>query len=266
LAALAELARSQSRILRVYLEVLALDSAVRETVATSALALGFRRNPAPRRYAQTLVLDLGREEGELFASFRGQARRNIREVTKRSFDVRPITDAGYADRIAALLRETMERTGGAYQVEDWPALIRFGNGHPDLSRIVGTFRQDTGGPESLVAFAWGGHHVENVEYLTSGSTRSGAGKTPLSYALVWDLIRWAKQTRARWFDFGGITEGGLASEDPRGGISDFKRAFCTNVATVGEEWLLEPRPLRAKVARAVSDAASWLSRRRRPAS
>jgi lipid II:glycine glycyltransferase (peptidoglycan interpeptide bridge formation enzyme) len=123
------------------------------------------------------------------------------------------------------------------------------------------FRTDATGPKALLAFAWSHHHGDHAHYDASGSTRNTDIKAPLAYALIWDLCLWAKQHGATWFDFGGITAGSAASgdADPVGGISDFKRYFSKTVVSVGEEWMLEPRPLRAKLARSISRAISYVS-------
>jgi hypothetical protein len=63
---------------------------------------------------------------------------------------------------------------------------------------------------------------------------------------------------------GGITAGsfargrGVDGEDRLGGISDFKRHFGGTEEHVSEQWLLEPRRTRARVAHAVSAGAEWL--------
>ena len=71
---------------------------------------------------------------------------------------------------------------------------------------------------------------------------------------------WAKRGGARFFDFGGVTAGSLASDDPLGGISDFKRYFTETLVQVGAEWSYEPRPGRAQAARMVKSASTMLSR------
>jgi CelD/BcsL family acetyltransferase involved in cellulose biosynthesis len=161
--------------------------------------------------------------------------------------------------MAALLRETMNRTGGLYQPEDWKSWIAFGNAHPELSHLIGTFREGIQGADALVAFVWGSNHGDHVELRTAASTRLADSRASLTHPLIWELIRWARRARARWFDLGGVTAGNHESNDRRGGISDFKRSFCTHEVTVGEEWALEPNRLRARVARAVSWAAAWLA-------
>jgi lipid II:glycine glycyltransferase (peptidoglycan interpeptide bridge formation enzyme) len=73
---------------------------------------------------------------------------------------------------------------------------------------------------------------------------------------------WARRSGARWWDFGGITEGHRGSDDPVGGISDFKRHFSTTVQQVGERWVLEPSPVRSGLARGVSAFATAIRRLR----
>ena len=119
---------------------------------------------------------------------------------------------------------------------------------------MGLFRQPGSGPEALLAFGWACHHGDHAEYCTTASTRIPGSRLPLTHPLAWDLIRWAREHGARWFDFGGVSAGGLASADPLGGISDFKRSFSRQIETVGSEWVFEPRPGRARVARALARA------------
>jgi lipid II:glycine glycyltransferase (peptidoglycan interpeptide bridge formation enzyme) len=78
----------------------------------------------------------------------------------------------------------------------------------------------------------------------------------MAYPLAWDLIRWARGQGAVIFDFGGISAGTAESDDPLGGISDFKRRFTDRVERVGEEWVYEPHPARAQLARWTSRAGA----------
>jgi lipid II:glycine glycyltransferase (peptidoglycan interpeptide bridge formation enzyme) len=113
------------------------------------------------------------------------------------------------------------------------------------------------GVESLVAFAWGCLHGDYVTYEAGAATRTQAtGNLALAYAPLWDLVAWARGLGAAWFDFGGVSMGTAGdAHDPLGGIADFKRFFCNEVISVGEDWVLEPRPARAFLARAVRAAA-----------
>jgi hypothetical protein len=254
-AGVAEFARSEPRVLAVLLEVFATDSAQRESIGRVAQSLGFRPNDDYRRYVDTLAVDLAPDTDSMFANLHARARRGVREAGKKGFRVEPITDPRFAPQMAMLLQETMARTGGNYTQHDWPSIIAFSSAHPSLSRIVGNFRPGDDSIDSLVAFAWGSCHGDRVEYGTAASTRR-EGTVSLSYPLAWDLITWAKTNGAAWFDFGGVTSGTQQSDDPLGGISDFKRYFTKNVLRVGEEWILEPRPVLAGLARKAAKLAA----------
>jgi lipid II:glycine glycyltransferase (peptidoglycan interpeptide bridge formation enzyme) len=120
---------------------------------------------------------------------------------------------------------------------------------------------DRSGAEALLGFSWGWWNGQSVSYYAGASSRpSDLGRVHIGHPLMWDLIVWAKRRGAAWFDFGGVTAGGKDSGDPVGGISDFKRQFCTTTAEVAEDWVLEPRWLPARLAALVSNSAGWLSR------
>jgi hypothetical protein len=264
LAGLADLARRDSRVLRVAVEVFSPDPPFRAAVAGSLAGCGFRRVPTPRGYTHTIAVDLTPDEAGILASFQSSARRNVKSIAKQPLAVRPITDRDVVPRMADLMTETVSRTGGVARPTDWPGRIELSRQYPSLSRLVGLFRTDATGPEALLAFAWGCHHGDHVEYEAGASTRETGTRVPLAYALIWDLIRWAKQTGASWFDMGGVTPGQLGdTDDPLGGISDFKRFFSKTVVEVGDEWEYEPHPVRAGLARAAGRIADWFSGARR---
>lgn len=253
--ALAAASRSHGRVLRTHVEVLARDAATREVIQRSFRNAGFRRSATMRSYAETVVIDLAPDLDSIFASLHATARRHIRAVDKHPTTIREISDPSYAGRMDELLRETMARTDGPYEMHDWAHTIRFCTRYPETARIVGLFHEESSGPESLLAFAVGYAHGDHVEYATAASTRMTSLKMPLAYGLAWDLVCWGKRVGAKWFDFGGVTRGSAESGDPRGGVSDFKRYFSREVIRVGEEWVLVPHPLRAALARTTSTAA-----------
>jgi hypothetical protein len=252
LRAACALARREPWVLRLNVEVFGADATARERLVRTLVELGFTRARRPWSYHDTVTLDLSKTEEEILASFHPTARRHIRAVAKRPVEVGLVTEQRYADRMEALLRESLDRTAGEYLDGDYSGWIELGRTHPDLVRVVGMFSTEGTDPERLWAFAIGYHHGNHVEYGVAASTRdTGAVRLPMGYALAWDLTRWAKATGAQWFDFGGITEGSHGEDDPLGGISDFKRYFSKNKITVGDEWVYEPRPVRAALARAI---------------
>lgn len=252
LGALRDHARGDGRVLRVGVELLSLDAARRRGAEALLRELGFVPAPDPRCYTHTLLVDLRPDEAGILASFHGTGRRHIRAAAKAPVEVRLVTEERWADRLDALLREAMGRTGGYVGRHDWPARIAFSADHPAQSRLVGLFRTDAEGPASLIAFAWGLCHGDHAHYDAGGSTRSPGVKVPMAYPLLWDLMRWAKAGGASSFDLGGVTFGTQGDpDDALGGISDFKRYFSREVAEVGGEWTFEPRPALAKLARGI---------------
>jgi len=253
LGTLAQVARSTRTMLRISLELFSPDPNLLGQMGATAAQLGFRRRLPQRCYAETLIVDLRPSEEEMLKSFHGTARRHIRSAGKHPVEVRPIVDPRYAGRLDELLRETLARTGGTPQRHDWDRILDFSHSEPTLSRVVGLFRADTeDDPSSLLAFAWGCNHGDHAHYSTAASTRASEIRLPMGYVLAWDLMTWAKRHGAQWFDFGGITRGSFGGTDPVGGISDFKRYFSTTVASVGEEWILEPHRIRSLIANAAS--------------
>lgn len=259
--ALAQVARGERRVLRIHLEVCARDSRVRDQVAETARACGFRRQRVPRMYTDTIVVDLTPDEEAMSAALGQKTRRNIRQVTKQEFAVRPIVDPAAAPRMRELLLETMSRTGGGAEHEDWEAIVTLAATHPTIARVVGTMRTDVADRAALVAFSWARSHGDHIEVCATASTRLPGSRVGLTYPLVWDLMCWGAGIGATWMDLGGVTVGGHGSADPLGGISDFKRSFSKTEVRVGDEWVLEPSRGRALLANLVGGAWSWLHRR-----
>ncbi len=263
LTALAARARTARRVLRVELGVVERDPERAAALAREAERAGFAPSPSPRLYRDTIAIDLRRDLDAILAGFKKQTRKNLRRMEREPFAVRPLEDPACAERMERLLAETMGRTGGPAEAADWRARIRVAREHPGLSRLAGLFRDPGQGPEALVAFGWAVHNGDHVEYRTTASTRIAGSRLPLTYGLAWDLLRWARERGAAWFDFGGVSAGGLGSEDPLGGISDFKRSFGGEVTSIGSEWIFEPRPLLARVARGAGALRRAVRGRRR---
>lgn len=254
------LARRNRRVLRLYIESFAVDPVERLALEQQLATLGFARIRSPRCYEHTLIMPLDRDEDSLLASLHRTARANIRTANKHGVRIEPITDPSWFPRLDAIATETFSRTGGRYAPHDWPRIVEMSEREPTSSRLIGLYREGFEGAERLVAFAWGCGHGDHAHYSSAGSTRVVDRRIPMMYPLLWDLIRWAKRNGSRFFDLGGVTAGGLESEDRLGGISDFKRFFSEQVVQVGAEWSYEPRPMQAQAARMMKSASSILSR------
>ncbi|NNF29212.1 MAG: peptidoglycan bridge formation glycyltransferase FemA/FemB family protein [Gemmatimonadetes bacterium] len=235
--ALARVADGEGRVVRTRVELFSLDPNDLGLVADLLETEGFARSEEPRCYEETALLDLAPPLEEVFSGLHGTARRHVRAVDKNPVEIREILDEDLAPRMSRLLADTFERTGAVPDGRDWASVIRFSGDHPSLSRLLGLFRTDETGPEALLAFVWGACHGSSVEYVSGASTRVRDLKMPLSYGLMWKLIEWGHAQGALRFDFGGISAGSHHSQDPVGGISDFKRYFRPDVQTVGAEFV-----------------------------
>ncbi len=260
--ALVQVARQERRVLRLRVEVFSRCEETRARLGEPLRAAGFVRAAATQNWSTTFALDLGPSEDKLFASFSPTVRRVIRSVAKLPVQVRLIDDASLAGRLEALSSEAFARTGGRYEAAwDWAGVIELSRRMPDASRLVGLFRTDRGGPDALLGFAWGWWNGQSVSYFAGGSGRpKDLQRVGIVHPLFWDLIVWAKQVGATWFDLGGATAGTAGSGDPVGGISDFKRRFSKETVDVAEDWVFEPHPLPARFATLVSTGAAWLRR------
>jgi hypothetical protein len=259
LQVLVSLAHRDRRVLRLYVESLAFEQKERVALESSLETAGFARVPSPRCYEHTLILPLDEDEESILGSFTPKVRQNLRNCAKYPVHVAPVVDPAHFARLDEIAAETFARTSGRYTPVEWSRIAAVGAREPEASRLVGLYRTDEEGAGGLLAFAWGCGHGDHAHYSHAGSTRGGDRRIPLIYPLIWDLIVWAKRSGARFFDLGGVTAGTRVSDDPLGGISDFKRYFKPRLVQVGAEWSYEPRPRRAQAARIMKSASTMVS-------
>jgi hypothetical protein len=237
-------------VVRAHVEIWSEREAERLVVARACEAEGFRR-VQPRMYPRTLWIDIGAAEDEILASFHPTARRHIRAPAKKGFRTVSLSDPRHASRLEELHQASFLRSGGEAPYSDWSATLAAARRHPDRVAIRGVVRSE-GAEEELVSFAVAVRNDDVAEYLHAGLVRRDDLRVPLLYAPTWALMRWAREHGARSWDFGGITPGSADGDDPRGGISDFKRYFGGEVREVGDEWVYEPDGVAAGLARAAN--------------
>jgi hypothetical protein len=257
LAGLDVFIKKTPRILRVHVQVFSRER--RDEIGRILSGYGYRELVPPSVYRHTLVLDLEPSEDEIFSKFSDSGRNKIRKTIRKFGQSVIITDSKYADRIRELQQAALHRTRGHFDSEDWHAVLKLSREHPEISRVFGLFQGEDESPENFAAFGWVCRHGDHAEYRAAGSTRNADVKIPYGYLVAWDMIRWAKASGAKWFDFGGVTLSD-GSDDPLKGISDFKRSFSREVAEVGSEWIYDPRPVRAQIASAISQSTQQLRR------
>ena len=249
---LAGMARDRN-VLRMHLEAWTEDAAQMDAIQRACEANGFRAT-SPCSYARTVWMELLEDPEETFMQLSPQARRRVRAPGKKGFAVRQIRSTSLSPRLQAMLDESFARTGSSAPRMHWKDWIELSLREPTQLRLTGLFRDDDEHCGVPLAFAVAVRHGDVAEYAHAGSSHSSGVRVPLLYSPTWDLMCWAKDAGARWWDFGGIS--GAAAEDteeddPRGGIDAFKLFFSRNVVEVGREWVLEPHPWLAKVGKSV---------------
>lgn len=259
LEALAALARQDPRVLDVTVEIFSPDPEHRGRIERIARARSYEPAAGQRRYRRTARLPLAASEDELLASFSSSCRRFIRDPEKKGYRVEKVEDDRWKARMVELWNETFSRTGTAPPARAWDRRLAFAREHPELYRIVGTFGPTYPAPDSLVSFSSAMNNGDHGVFSDGASTRKLDTTVALSYAPMWELIRWAKSLGCEWFDMGGISEGTYQDDDdPRGGISDFKRRFTGDVVEVGGAWIFRPESLRRRLSEHVRRVVSVL--------
>lgn len=263
IAALTQLARDDSRTLRLHLECFSRDNTMRDALAAAARKHGFEPLRELTNYELTLATDLrGQDNATHLASMSQGVRQNIRALAKYPVELRPVRDERDSPRMNELMRETLARTGAVHADCDYGPIIRLANAQPTLARLMGLYRADN--PEagtSLIAFALGLNNGDHVAYDIGASARVPEFKSlSLGYPLLWDLVTWARDNGASWFDYGGVPKAESEGEEKLAKISDFKRRFEKTEAHVADEWVFVPRRVRSALANAISRAAGLLKR------
>jgi hypothetical protein len=258
LSAIADAAHGDQRCLRLVVEVFERDASVRARLSEALRRLGFARAPNARMYERTRGIDLRQPSSKVLASVHKTARSNIRSLAKRGFEVRPIVETSLAPRLAELSRPAHRRTATFESSRPWARIIALSASNPRVSRVAGLFDPHGGGPDALLAFAWGCVHGSYVSYEEGAAERhSEVARASLGCPPLWDLIVWAnEQASVAWFDLGGVAPD--HTRDGPSGDSEVKRYFGRDVIEVGEEWSLEPSKVRAAIARGVSDVVHWI--------
>jgi hypothetical protein len=256
LQAVRDIARATPRVLGVNLEFILRDAAEHEQVGKTLRRLGFRHVPLGRNYSDTIAVSLEGTEDEILAGFSWSTRRTLKQWSRQGFELRPITDPGFAQRLNAIAHETFVRTGGAWEPRDWPARMRLSEAEPAHSRLVGFFRAGRDDPESLLGFAWACAHGDFAHYDDGGSARAPDIGFTLACPLLWDLMRWARASGCKWFDMGGVTAQGQDAAGTLKGIEEFKLRFSKTRIRAGAEWQLDSRPRLRRLAERIRQVAN----------
>ncbi len=249
------------RALRVHVATFEPEDETRGALRQALAQRGFVVAEHAFSYQNTVLIDLRRSEETVFATFHAKTRRDVRALGKAGLLCAEIMDATLSARMNELLGISMGRTGGRFVPTRWADVIEFIAREPTRAALIGVFRPDREGPDSLVGYVLGYRHGNMVQYGIAACARLTDVRAPLLYAPTWELMRWGQRNGAEWFDFGGVTSGTLAKGDRAGGISEFKRYFRSEITPVSMEMIFTPSPLLSQMARSLSAVGTALAAR-----
>ena len=253
LAALRDLCRDSGDLLTLRLQPYRTELGALRDFEARARRLGFHLTD-PVEVTRTLVADLRPSADEHLAALSKKTRAKIKHRSRSSLSLRVLTETRHLPACRAAVAASMRRTGGDEPNYDFDAALALATAHPERARIIGLFVD--GRPDDLLAYVSGFRHGTVAEYSSAGSLDDPQLRGfPFNYFLLWELMQWARESGASWLDLGGVTDGG--SDDPRAGISSFKRHFTELDVEHGRELVTVLQPAR----RALFETARGLRRR-----
>ncbi len=231
--------------------------------ATSVLdARHLRHAPETLQVGQTRLVDLNADD-ELLAGFDKDTRYGVRRAEREGVGVTVTDDASdiaAIDALHGLVRETQQRAGfpmpplERYRVA-WAALAGAGR-----AAILEAQREGTLLASGMVVI-----EGSRSYYLFSGSRREERGepKRYASYALQWEMMRYARDRGVTQHDLWGIAPPGAGPEHPWHGVGLFKKGFGGVEVVWAGSWDLVVDPTMYRVRRAAGIMRGWLRNLRR---
>ena len=187
----------------------------------------------PRAVMKTTPLE---DDETLLSRFRPKTRYNIRLAEKKGVVVTGDTTRGDLETFHALLRETAKRDGFHarglhYYGTLWDCLVERG-----LARLFLASHQ--GRPISgAIDFILG----PQCWYVYGASSNELRHLMP-NHLLQWTMMRWARDSGCRVYDFRGVALDRPGAKGPLGGLARFKAGFAAEYVEYIGEWDLPLSP------------------------
>ncbi|MGQ9455805.1 MAG: lipid II:glycine glycyltransferase FemX [Armatimonadota bacterium] len=184
-----------------------------------------------------MQLDLNRSFEELLASFKPKWRYNIRLAERKGVVARLDCQKSDLPEFYRLLLETARRDGFlvreyGYFEDMWDCLVP-----PGYMRLAMAYYQDN--PiAGAIAYLFG----DKAWYVYGASSNEHRNVMP-NHLLQWTLIKWAKESGCKWYDFRGVSPRRTPETDDRlQGLNRFKEGFSPRfVEYIGEyDMVLSP--------------------------
>jgi len=184
-------------------------------------------NRAIQPNAHTIVVDLGKSEEEILASFRQRARREIRAGIKEGLMVKrqPLNQTTM-DKMYELYETTSVRAGfvvrgKAYHQQLWRKFNQAGHG--DLFFVYSNEGEDP------IAGAFVCYLGKKAVYKDGGSTRTS--NKHFAHLLQWEIMKYLKGVGVKSYDLHGVPPSGQINDPnhPLFGLAIFKLSFSNEV-------------------------------------
>lgn len=221
-----------------------------------------RRTPEKLQVGQTRLVPLADDEA-LIAGFDKDTRYGVRRAEREGVSVAHTTDAGETTAIDALhelVGETQRRAGFPMPPRDryrvaWRALAGAGR-----AAILEARREG-----ELLASGMVVVEGDRSFYLFSGSRREDRGepKRYASYALQWEMMRYARGRGATVHDLWGVAPRDAGPDHPWHGVGLFKKGFGGEEVVWTGSWDVVADPTLYRLRAALATARSWVRRVRR---
>jgi lipid II:glycine glycyltransferase (peptidoglycan interpeptide bridge formation enzyme) len=187
----------------------------------------------------TIIVDIGRDDDALLASFKPKTRYNIRLASRRGVSVAavPTTDAN-AHVMHSLMAATQERAGFAlrgerYFREYWELFAASGQGQLFFASFEG----------QVLAGLFACHLGTHGWYKDGGSTKQHS-ELMAPHLLQWEVMRWLRARGVRTYDLVAVPPATqLTDQHPLFGLYRFKSGYSETITEFAGTWDL---PLRAR--------------------
>jgi lipid II:glycine glycyltransferase (peptidoglycan interpeptide bridge formation enzyme) len=229
----------------------------RDTPALSAFGgRGLRRTDESLQVGHSRTVELV-DDDALLAGFDKDTRYSVRRAEREGVEVSVVEDGEphAIDRLHDLVAETQARAGfplpplGRYRIA-WAALSRAGRAAILEARHEG----------ELLASGMVVIEGDRSFYLFSGSRREKRGepKRFASYALQWEMMRFARSRGVRYHDLWGVAPPDAGPDHPWHGVGLFKKGFGGREVHWAGSWDLVVEPTLYRLRTATGVARGWL--------
>lgn len=185
-------------------------------VTETAAGLGFIKSRKSVQPEDTLVIDLNKDEKEIFDSFEKRCRREINQAAQKNVIIYSDNSESAVKEFLSLLEKTAKRDSFRSHPEIYykkmTAALR-NSGKIDL------FFAKSG--EKIISACIAVYFGKTASYIHAASF----GPYRAANALVWAAIREAKKKQCLWFDLYGVAPENAPEDHPWRGLTRFKESF-----------------------------------------